>query len=231
MVVKAVVFDYGGVLVSYDQVGKFLAELAKQFEVTDDAFHAKKKVLFDLFLNSSDLMTGKLSLEEFEANGMVEAVNKIFGTTRTESIGWFQRFSKPDIFSKHKIMFDFIAQLRRNGIKTGLLTNNFWVDKEKKHDCTPVDKALFDSIVESREEGCEKPEWKIYDLSHSRLLKVDPSIKKEEVLFLDDLQLNLDGAEKYGWRGVLVENTSDPSSTIKKAQEIIEKENGSALKA
>lgn len=90
-----------------------------------------------------------------------------------------------------------LADLRGRGLRLGLLTNNarearsWW-----ESGVLPLE--VFDVVVDSSEEGVRKPDAEIYDRVASRLGS-DP----EQIVFVDDLQENVDGALAVGMRGLL----------------------------
>uniref|UniRef100_A0A914E8N6 Epoxide hydrolase n=1 Tax=Acrobeloides nanus TaxID=290746 RepID=A0A914E8N6_9BILA len=55
-----------------------------------------------------------------------------------------------------------LQNLRAKGIKVGVLTNNFWIDRAKTRDTNPLDKKYFDEIFESCRLGMRKPDPKIF---------------------------------------------------------------------
>jgi len=61
---------------------------------------------------------------------------------------------------------------------------------------------LFETIVYSHEEGVEKPDPAIYRIMEQRL-----GLAGDEILFLDDRQSAVDGALAVGWRAVLHRST------------------------
>ncbi|MEM7336926.1 MAG: HAD-IA family hydrolase [Chloroflexota bacterium] len=63
-----------------------------------------------------------------------------------------------------------------------------------------IDISLFQSVIFSYEAGVRKPDPKIY---HQSLRELD--IPAQEALFIDDRQINIDGAEAVGMLGYLYE--------------------------
>jgi epoxide hydrolase-like predicted phosphatase len=108
----------------------------------------------------------------------------------------------------HPLVIDCVRELRRAGLKTGLVTNNALEIRERWRAILPL-AELFDDIVDSSEVGVRKPDAAIYELALERLGGLAP----EAAIFLDDLRENLEVAERLGMRGVLVE--PDPASALK----------------
>jgi putative hydrolase of the HAD superfamily len=91
-----------------------------------------------------------------------------------------------------------IRRLRRHGLRTAALTNN-WIseDQGQKMD---VLRPEFDVFVESAREGLRKPDPRIYALVCERL-EVHPN----EAVFLDDIGSNLKPARAMGMTTIKVE--------------------------
>ncbi|VDN29883.1 unnamed protein product [Cylicostephanus goldi] len=91
-------------------------------------------------------------------------------------------------------MASLLRDLRSVGIKTALLTNNFYADRARLSPTIPKGiENYFDVVVESCRAGMRKPEYAIY--THvCNLLKVKP----EECALLDDLGANLKAAKAMG---------------------------------
>ncbi len=49
-------------------------------------------------------------------------------------------------FQSHAAMLDAAACIREEGIKTAVLTNNFWLDKSRTKSALPVDHSQFDVV-------------------------------------------------------------------------------------
>ncbi|CAJ0564224.1 unnamed protein product, partial [Mesorhabditis spiculigera] len=129
MVIKAVVFDFGGVIMSYSQLPKLFMKIADDLGVDHQTFLSRKDKIFQFFVGDRRLMTGKITAEEFEEAEFLDSLNHAFGTNHKEPIRWMHHFCDPNMFSYHKPILNFIDVLRANGFKTGLLTNNFYIDK------------------------------------------------------------------------------------------------------
>ncbi|KAK6013636.1 HAD hydrolase, family IA, variant 3 [Ostertagia ostertagi] len=90
------------------------------------------------------------------------------------------------------------------GIRTALLTNNFFADRARRTPTIPMGfEKYFDVVVESCRAGMRKPEPVIYRRI-CEALKVTP----EECVFLDDLGPNLKPAKEMGFTTIKVVVTS-----------------------
>ena len=92
-------------------------------------------------------------------------------------------------------MVEIIKTLKEKGFTQACLTNNFIPDNNNQPDMIDLNKKteifdLFDFIFESKEIGLRKPDQAFYDYV---LEKVNTS--PEEIIFLDDLGINLKPAK------------------------------------
>ncbi|NXD12195.1 HYES hydrolase, partial [Nothocercus nigrocapillus] len=107
------------------------------------------------------------------------------------------------------------VELRTNGFKTGVLTNN-WVDDSAGRLFTAalmgVLRRHFDVVIESCRVGLHKPEPAVY--SHAlQALQAQP----HEVIFLDDMGENLKPAREMGMATILVKDTD---AALRELQEL-----------
>ncbi len=90
-------------------------------------------------------------------------------------------------------------QLRGQGYRTGLITNNIKEFSAGWRSLLPVDE-LFEIVIDSCEVGIRKPNPRIFELALAQL--GDPS--PQHTVFIDDFQGNIDAAESLGMHGILV---------------------------
>ena len=111
-------------------------------------------------------------------------------------------------------MFRAIARCREHGLRTALLTNNVvpmggdWADQLP----TPLDE-LFDVVVESSKAGVRKPDRAAYELVLGAL-----GVRAEEVVFLDDLGVNLKPARAMGMTTIKV---TDPATALDELSSVL----------
>ena len=98
-------------------------------------------------------------------------------------------------------IFEAIRIARASGIRTGLLSNSWGVERYP-HDELP---ELFDAVVISGQEGVRKPDEAIYQIAIERL-----ALPAEEIVFVDDLPGNLKPARALGM--ITVHHTSAPQT-------------------
>jgi len=110
----------------------------------------------------------------------------------------------------------FAQELRKQGIKTGILSNIFWL-------AAMILKITggyrgFDPIVLSYKERISKPNPGIYEIAIRRL-----GLIPQQILFIDNSKDNIATAKKLGMKIVLAKNSNQVIADVKK---ILLKENG-----
>jgi putative hydrolase of the HAD superfamily len=103
------------------------------------------------------------------------------------------------------------AQLKRDGVITGLLTNTFAEFRPMmERDLHFPD---FTQVVESFAVGARKPEPRIYEVTRDRL-----GVEHDEILYLDDFAQNVAAAEAFGWSTIHV---TDPAAAVTRIDEFL----------
>jgi len=107
-----------------------------------------------------------------------------------------------------------VEALRRchDRLRTALVTNNFVTASERDPEISAVF-GHFDVIVESSKTGLRKPDPAIYHLACEQM-EVEPS----EVVFLDDLGVNLKPARQLGMTTIKV---ADPDAALAQLEEVV----------
>jgi putative hydrolase of the HAD superfamily len=103
-----------------------------------------------------------------------------------------------------------IASIRRQGLKTAALTNN-WADDPARGDSSAA--HWFDVVVESAVEGLRKPDPRIYLLVCERLGVPPPA-----TVFLDDLGANLKPARDLGMTTIKV---AEPDAALAELEGVL----------
>lgn len=63
----------------------------------------------------------------------------------------------------------------------------------------PLREELFEQVFSSSEFGVAKPELAYFERIYAHLLEDDPSLRKDQITFIDDLQENVDAASRFGF--------------------------------
>jgi epoxide hydrolase-like predicted phosphatase len=112
------------------------------------------------------------------------------------------------------VVMSCVRELRRDGYRTALVTNNVREARDRWRVLLRADE-LFDVVVDSSEIGVRKPDPAIYH----RALDLLGGIEPDRAIFLDDVQSNLDAAERLGMRGIRVED--DPSRALQELRSLL----------
>ena len=107
-------------------------------------------------------------------------------------------------FERVDAMYDMLHDVKRNGVKTCLLSNS-WSNVYPRDGWD----ELFDAVVISGEVGMRKPEPRIF-LHAAQLIGLEPA----QCIFVDDIQANVDAAEQIGFTGVLHDQAAATAQRI-----------------
>jgi putative hydrolase of the HAD superfamily len=102
----------------------------------------------------------------------------------------------------------------RTRYKTACLTNNFGSAESIVSKEVAAVFALFDAVLESRVLGVRKPDRRFYELACAAV-----GVEPDEVVFLDDLGVNLKPARALGMRTIKV---TDPDQALVELEQILE---------
>lgn len=108
-------------------------------------------------------------------------------------------------------MVEALRRIKAAGLKVACLTNNVQTsqspgsDGETRRDVVEV-MAMFDHVTESRHAGVRKPEIRFYEMACDAV-----GVRPTQVVFLDDLGINLKPAAAMGMRTIKV---TDPDTAL-----------------
>lgn len=183
--VKACIFDWGGVLIDNPHKG-FIRYYSEKLHTSHDELGRVLPLLGKEY---------SLGLSENEFWKKVYAQLSIDPAIPFPS--W--RDSLPIIFREKKKVIDTICKLRAKGKKIALLSNTE-IPTAHYFPTTPY-AHLFDVTVFSCVEKIAKPDPRIYEISLQKL-GVSPS----ETVFIDDNKQNVEAAEKLGMTGIVFDD-------------------------
>ena len=201
MAIRAVLFDFGGVLT--EGIAGLLLPLAEASGATLPEIGA---LLLGPYHEDGDYMWHRLERGEvtFEATCT-------WARDEAASRGWTLDLSPlPRLLAALPLrpgVIERIRLLRADGIRTALVTNNVREFGGSWKAGLAVDE-LFDVVVDSCATGIRKPDRRIYELALERL-----GVPAEEAVFLDDFAGNVEGARRVGIHGILVGNDWVPAFT------------------
>ncbi len=218
--IRLVLFDIGGVFI--DSPVEIIRELERKYFLPP---HSINKILSKS--SSFQLLeTGKIKYSQFLIQFQSELnEQKIFSPTSEEIFSSIQSLLE-NCFLRRS-MIELVRLLKENQILVGSITNN-WQIEEKINNISNENKnqnnelesfmnpfySLFRTSIgnsylfESFHLGIRKPNLQIF-LSSIKNIEKQENIKfnMNEILFLDDLRENLNGAKKLGIQTILVRNS------------------------
>jgi putative hydrolase of the HAD superfamily len=205
--VRAVVSDFGGVLTS-PLLGAFLA-LQNEHGISPEHFAEAMNVLREREgeVPLYPLERGEIGEADFVAK-LRDVLEPLVGH-RPE----LHRFSETFIgaLQPNAEMIDLMRELRESGLRMAMLTNNVREWEPLWRPKLPVDE-IFETVVDSAFVGCRKPEARIYELTLERL-----ALPAGQCLFVDDLEVNCEGAREAGMRAVHFRDNEQAIAEIRDA--------------
>jgi putative hydrolase of the HAD superfamily len=108
-------------------------------------------------------------------------------------------------------MIGLMEELKATGYRMAMLTNNVREWEPLWRPMLPVDE-IFETVVDSGFVGCRKPEAKIYAITLKRI-----GLPAESCLFVDDVLVNCEGAEKAGMAAVHFQDNEQAIAAIRSA--------------
>jgi len=205
--IEAVISDFGGVLTSaladsfvgvLDSSGVSLEELGKAMAAV--AARAGSNPLFEL-------ETGRLSEAQFMGS-LSDELSERRGS-RVELAGFGERYFRH--LQPNDRLIDYMRGLRERGYKLAICTNNVREWEARWRAMLPVDE-IFDVVVDSAFVGSRKPEPRIYQITLERL-----GTAPEAALFVDDVEINCQGARDLGIQAVHFRTTDQAIEEIEAA--------------
>lgn len=106
-------------------------------------------------------------------------------------------------------MIELMQELKAAGYRMAMLTNNVREWEPLWRPMLPVDE-IFETVVDSGFVGCRKPEAKIYTITLDRI-----GLPAESCLFVDDVLVNCEGAQKAGMTAVHFQDNEQAIAEIR----------------
>jgi epoxide hydrolase-like predicted phosphatase len=197
--IKAVVFDFGGVLIT--PITNQLHDVAAQHNVP-------MTTMMEILLGphqSGDHPWHRAERGELAVAGIQPRLQQWAEphgvTLRGDEI---EALLAGGGYTVVTAMTEKVAQLKREGLMTGLLTNTFAEFRPTME--RDLNFADFTQIVESFAVLSRKPEPQIYEATRELL-----GVSHNEILYLDDFVQNIAAAKVFGWSTIHV---SDPVAAV-----------------
>lgn len=190
--IKNIIFDIGGIM--FDDSTKNISNI-----LNEDAYELCKKVYGKSF---KDCVLGNQEvsdyIETFKNDIDYETIKYILG--------------KDNLHISYPLMkdnFNYISRLKDEGYNLYILSNIAKESYEYVKSTIDLDK-VFKGGVYSYQEKLLKPDRKIYEMIVKRY-----NLNKDETMFFDDKQKNVDAACEFGIKGVLFRTIEDIENNLK----------------
>jgi putative hydrolase of the HAD superfamily len=173
--IKAVIFDWGGVLID-DPAPGLMQYCADKLSVSkEDYIKAHNRF-------AKDFQKGLISEDTFWAKVCRALGKPTLGITSL----WSSAFRS--VYSPRTDVFSVVSSLHNNGYRIALLSNTEVPTMRFFHE---LQYNMFDVLVFSCAEGTMKPERKIYEITIERL-----GLTPEQTIFIDDKQEFINAAKQ-----------------------------------
>jgi len=205
--IEAVISDFGGVLTT---------PLIQSFMAFQDRTGISGEVL-GKGMQAATEANGENPLFEMERGEITEVAFLDLLTEHLEPLLGHppQMHSFKEIYFEalepNPAMIELMRELKGEGYRMAMLTNNVREWEPWWRPMLPVDE-IFETVVDSGFVGCRKPESKIYAIMLERL-----ALPAESCLFVDDVKVNCEGAERAGMTAVHFEDNEQAIAGIRKA--------------
>lgn len=205
--VRAVVFDFGGVLIT--SIANQIGDVAAAHDVDPRIMH---EILLGPRVSNGEhpwhrAERGEIPVTRIQAE-LAPWANAAGVALRGDEI---DRLLAPGGYSVVGPMLECITRLRSDGIGTALLTNTFAEFRPTMQ--RDLDFDMFDAVVESFAIGSRKPEPDIYAATAAML-----GVDHHSIAYLDDFEQNLAPAVELGWTTILVR---DPQVALAELDAIV----------
>jgi len=204
-VIKAVLFDFGGVLTEGGKVGSIQGTVAKL------CGRRPEDIVIPADLHQK-FLRGEVSETEY-----FDEVNRLYPCASPITAASFVGGS--NIYSRCEPVYAMAAELRSKGIATGILSNMYPMSAAKLKAEGYYDG--FDPVVLSSGEHLAKPEPAFFQLALTKL-----GLPGNEVLFIDDQARFKEVAESFGMHFILA---TSPEQIVADAKALLRKENNLTL--
>lgn len=198
--IKAVLFDFGGVLTASGRSGFVTESVAKLYGVDPAEVQMQD--------THAELRRGRGDVDAFFAG-----LNQKYGKHVTKAM--FVAETTKD-YEPLPEVYALAQRMREHGIKTAIFSNIFQInaDELRRRGCYDD----FDPVLLSCEQGYAKPDPEFYDIAIKQL-----GVRPEEIMLIDDQDKCLEPAQALGMKVVAA---ASPSQIIADASAIIKQENG-----
>lgn len=188
--IKAIIFDVEGVI---NQAVRFSEQLEKKYGITREKtsgffasdFFAQCKI------GQADLKAGLSTwLKEWGWTGTMEELLDF----------WFKSGENLDLEMVNKI-----KELREQGLICYIATRQEKYRSDYMRDAMGL-KDMVEDFFSTADIGCTKHERKFFEVVYQEIIKKNPEIKPEEILFVDNEEKNIAVAKEFGFQTYFYKN-------------------------
>ena len=205
--IRAVLFDYAGVLGTppFDGLGKWEQEMGYPDGGT------LRVIMRGNYLDPASghgfhaVETGALGLRDFLVNA-AEGSEELLGGRRFDAEAYLRFLAEPWFGAQWPIVHR-ARDLRAAGYRVAIVTNNIREWESIWTSTIPLE--WFDEVVDSCVVGMRKPNPDIYLHTCERV-----GVAPHEAVFLDDMEINVEGARAVGMHGVVVREVGEALSDL-----------------
>jgi epoxide hydrolase-like predicted phosphatase len=197
MPIRAVIFDFGGVLSRTEDLSKH-----QQWE---QPLGLSKGELPRIVFNSETAILA--SLGQATVADIWQGIADRFGLSAEEVRALERDFWFHELLDKELVAF--LASLRPR-YRTAILSNAFPDARELFTGRHGLDKVV-DELIISAEVGMKKPDARIYQLAAERL-----GVQPQEAVFVDDWDKSVEGARAAGMHAVQFKNTTQTIADVQR---------------
>lgn len=195
--IRAVVFDFGGVLIT---------TISNQIATISGARGVEPAVMHEVLLGPRESGPDHPWHRAERGEIPTDAIQALL-TPWAEELGVhldgneIEQLLAPGGYTVVEAMLDRVRSLRADGYLTGLLTNTFAEFRPTME--RDIDFELFDVVVESFAVGSRKPELAIYEATAEQL-----GVGHGAIVYLDDFEQNLVPPAALGWTTIQVNDAA-----------------------
>ncbi|HSX35118.1 MAG TPA: HAD family phosphatase [Candidatus Saccharimonadales bacterium] len=192
--IKAVLFDYGGVLTQGGTSGGVIRLIANALNVPEKDVLPARELM-------SELLLGKVTTARF-----LQKLRQAYPYAQKPNST--KLLANAEVFVPSQPVYELAAQLRASGVRTGILSNMFELAAARLRQKGLYDG--FDPVVLSCEEHLAKPDPLFYDCAIQKL-----GLRPEEVIFIDDQERFRPPADFVGMHFVLAQSPEQIVADVK----------------
>ncbi|GAA2851810.1 hypothetical protein GCM10020220_046410 [Nonomuraea rubra] len=207
--VTGVLIDWGGVLTTSlsDSIARWIAA----DRIDADRYYTVMREMIDHAYRGGDGESVVHALERGELDGAAFERDLAARLLTLDGVppvaeGLLERMFAG--FERVEAMYDMLRDVRRNGVRTCLLSNS-WSNTYPRDDWDEV----FDAVVISGEVGMRKPEPRIYQHALGMI-----GLDGAQCVFIDDIEANIVAARELGIAGI---HHRDAATTIAELETLL----------